>query len=88
MFRTKLSSEEAMGQERGILREGNQELNASEVETTIYKLQSPVTDQQGRAAVISRQHVPQDQVDSVPCGFLEDRNAGIAKDSLEAVCGV
>ena len=77
-----------MGEERGILREGDQELNAPEVETTIYKLQSPVTDQQGRAAVISRQHVPQDQVDSVPCGFLEDRNAGIAKDSLEAVCGV
>ena len=48
-----------MDKERGILRAINKELNAPEVETTIHKQQSVITDQQGRAAFLSRQHVPQ-----------------------------
>lgn len=85
MFRTNLPSEEAVGEERGILREGDQELNAPEVETTIHKLQSTGTDQQGRAALVPGQHVPEDQAYRLPRGFRKDRDAGVFKNSPKIV---
>lgn len=74
-----------MAETRWILRTVNKEFNAAEIKTTLHQLQSLITNQQGRPALVSRQHVSEDQADSIPRSLWKDRHALIAQDSVKAL---
>lgn len=74
-----------MDKECGILWERSKELNDSEVEVALHKWASIVANKQRRTEVISWEHVPEDEADSLSRRLLEGRNAINFKDSAKAL---